>query len=342
MHSNGIPGELGKANVDLTVSMSHGRLCLPQECSLHHRGDTKDTESPSAGLCFAVGRQEKSHDSGKILCPVWGCPQGPRDNSETDRKSLAPPFPLGRALIPSKSQVSCSLLFSSQKKDNPQHQFSSSAQGSSGKQKMGGTELLWAPKWKQNPDTFAWEHFCRLWSSRNASPWTRVVSLRVCDEMCGTGRGSLAKPSEGLAKASSPPSCYHRESQRQVLGSSSGLSLLQEALEWGRSSRARELQKCRALAAPRPGPAGHTAVQEETPPEKPPKGGKGSDDAPSSQELNNGARRAEHSFAWPGDPILSHQPHSWDTAPSPRGGTRAAPTLEHPDSVCLHSVFQAL
>lgn len=40
-----------------------------------------------------------------------------------------------------------------------------------------------------------------------------------------------------------------------------------------------------------------------------PKGGKGSDDAPSSQELNNGARQAEHSFAWPGDPILSHQPH---------------------------------
>lgn len=57
-------------------------------------------------------------------------------------RALAPPFPLGRALVPSQSQVSFSLLFSSQKKDNPQHQFSSSAQGSSGKQKMGGTELF--------------------------------------------------------------------------------------------------------------------------------------------------------------------------------------------------------
>lgn len=109
-------------------------------------------------------------------------------------RGLVSPFPLGRALIPSKSQVSCSLLFSSQKKDNPQLQFSSSAQGGSGNQKMGGTELLWVPEWKQSPDTFAWEHFCCLWSSRNASLRTRVVSLRVCDEMCGTGRGSLAKP----------------------------------------------------------------------------------------------------------------------------------------------------
>lgn len=120
--------------------------------------------------------------------------RGPEIIWRLTERGLAPPFPLGRALIPSKSQVSCSLLFSSQKKDNTQLQLSSSAQGSSGNQKMGGTELLWAPKWKQSPDTFAWEHFCCLWSSRNASLRTCVVSLRVCDEMCGMGRGSLAKP----------------------------------------------------------------------------------------------------------------------------------------------------
>lgn len=178
--------------------------------------------------CALLWGDRKNPTAVEKSCVLFGdVLRDPEVIQRLTERGPAPPFPLGRALIPSKSQVSCSLLFSSQKKDNPQLQFSSPAQGSSGKQKMGGTELLWAPKWKQNPDTFAWEHFCCLWSSRNASPWTCVVSPRVCDEMCGTGRGSSAKLSGGLVKASSPPSCYHRESQRQVLGSSSGLSLLQ-------------------------------------------------------------------------------------------------------------------
>lgn len=121
-------------------------------------------------------------------------------------------------------------------------------------------KLLWALRWKRKPDTFACEHFCCLWSSRNASLRTSVVSFCFCDEICGMGRGSLAKPREGLAKPSSSPArSYRRESQRKLPGPISGLPLLQRASKpRGESRTSPVLQKRTALPAPRPAPGvGH-------------------------------------------------------------------------------------
>lgn len=159
-----------------------------------------------------------------------------------------------------------------------------------------------------------------------------MVSLWVCDEMCGTGRGSLAQ-------------VLQRPRVLQVVttgrAKDKSLAPVQDCLYCRRpwnGAGAAELRSCRNaelwqhlhVLAP-----WVTELRRRSHPQKPPKGGKGSDDAPSSQELNNGAREPEHGFAWPGDPVLCHQHRVWD-----RGCT--SPGTPGPlDSVCLHSVFQA-
>lgn len=89
-----------------------------------------------ANVCLAVGRLavvvEKSRVSfGEVRRASDSGDKRHRDNAEIDRKmaQLAPSFPSGRALIFFKLQVSCCLLFSSQKKDNTRPQISSLCPG---------------------------------------------------------------------------------------------------------------------------------------------------------------------------------------------------------------------